>query len=1103
MPKLSAKDFYNKYWDLAVKVTEGTGIYPEVLMAQMATESTWGNTLNERNGYAGFGVKAHDKWKGKTIDLNTWENKNGQRVDTKATFQAYDSVEDAMKGYIENLQATPSYGEKGVFQAESPDDQIQRIKDAGYATSDNYAPFIQNMMKEAKQMGLGGGNSTQFEHGDDKMGYKKDENGKWKVYRYDPEGRKTRGNNVSETTGNWEDDYDVQNVAGDIFEFDDKIYVFDVNKNVNTIKELPSYEDTKGDMYPDRWNPYAEGKGGANSPMSLSQFTYHVADNIKEKRGDGQLTTEDHNQLKAVLGMAKGELTPEKYEEFAYNVSRDYLVPAWKKDLEVADDRIQSEIDALSSEMLKASNDPDKRAEIEGQLVQLRSDQTEFRETKDEIYKTLEVATSAQKTKHEWGDARDLPLIGHLIVGAGMLEEAIVPDSWTKHTLYDYGSQVPVGVLKPEKIAKLSEFRNNYKPWFTDQSEADTENSVANKDPNTYYPGQQYKNSASTSTTYKASGTHDPIDFDWGGEVANRSPWKTYSPNDYEAAKLGANDRALDLDDNFQVNENGEVKMVPSKDPKKAKDQIDALNAQIEALNKPTEKKEYQEPERLGFRDHLLDIGRGVLGLKGALEDVPVYERGDMWQTAASEMTARRDMGLSPDEIAFRKNMAERGYGYDVKNIRRLAGGSAGVALGNLGRATGQLYDQYDQLAAADEATRRMNRQQFYQGAAQDESINRQIFEDELQQKMMTKQAGAGLLNDALKNIQDRQQFEKAYGPDSQYYKYKQAQIEDAEMRTEGMRQANEERKQENIKTLEDRRDRLQKDYEGMTNNVSQVDANTKATPVTTETTTTVTDQQGGGEQPTDQQGTGGGTTTTQPGGGIVKDAGGDIPTVEIKDSDLPGTGTTDKPTDAQADKSGTTDVQVKTEETVQTGEEKLPVQQSQTGQPGGGIIGDAGADMPAQDNTTKTTSIGADNKYANMSDEELENEGVTRTVSENEQGDKTVVYSEQKEISQEEVWQKQIADDPGSLPYVRSNMINDNPEFKAAMTSISEEYDSQEKDLQSQVTELEENGEFKKAKKIQDKIQKLRAERSKKADAVNKQYNDWADSIIDGWSAS
>lgn len=178
------------------------------------------------------------------------------------------------------------------------------------------------------------------------------------------------------------------------------------------------------------------------------------------------------------------------------------------------------------------------------------------------------------------------------------------------------------------------------------------------------------------------------------------------------------------------------------------------------------------EQKNTNLAGNIIDAGRGVIGMTGANTEVPVYQRGSMFQTSMDELTQRRNMGLTDTEKDFARNMAERGYGYDVKNIAKFAGGSAGVALGGLGRATGQLYDEYGKLAVRDEAVRRQNRADFNRGALSDEQVNRQIFTDELRQVEMTKQAGAALVQDATKNIRERAQYEKAYGKGSQIYEY-------------------------------------------------------------------------------------------------------------------------------------------------------------------------------------------------------------------------------------------------------------------------------------------------------------------------------------------
>ena len=210
------------------------------------------------------------------------------------------------------------------------------------------------------------------------------------------------------------------------------------------------------------------------------------------------------------------------------------------------------------------------------------------------------------------------------------------------------------------------------------------------------------------------------------------------------------------------------------------------------------------------------DAGRALIGIRGAMEEVPEYQTGEMYNLAMDEMTARRDLGMSDEEIAFSRNLAERGYGYDVKNVRRLAGGSAGVALGNLGRAQGQLYDQYANIAAADQRVRRANRDQFYRGAMADENINRQKFQDEFQQAVMNKQSGAMLVNDALTNMDERMQFNKAYGKGSPYYEMMKSTWQSSEQERINKEEALKNTRQSNIDNLNKRKEDYQSELDKM-----------------------------------------------------------------------------------------------------------------------------------------------------------------------------------------------------------------------------------------------------------------------------------------------
>jgi len=173
--------------------------------------------------------------------------------------------------------------------------------------------------------------------------------------------------------------------------------------------------------------------------------------------------------------------------------------------------------------------------------------------------------------------------------------------------------------------------------------------------------------------------------------------------------------------------------------------------------------------------ENVMDIGRMVTAWGDMTQDVPEYERGDMWKEAMADARSMKDMGFTPDEMSLYKNLAERGYAYDVSNIRRLAGGSAGVALGNLGRATSQLYGQYGKMAAEDARLRRQNMQNFQQMASRDEMINRQIFQDDLSNVLREIDSAGMAFTDAMGNIQDRIDYNKQYGPGSLYEKYMNA----------------------------------------------------------------------------------------------------------------------------------------------------------------------------------------------------------------------------------------------------------------------------------------------------------------------------------------
>ncbi|MHA2403412.1 MAG: glucosaminidase domain-containing protein, partial [Candidatus Kariarchaeaceae archaeon] len=825
-----AKEFYKKYWPMAVKVTKGTNMHPEVLMAQFAKESTWGNSFNEANGYAIMGLQADDAWKKnnpnakfKNLDTKYYDKEEKINKPTKRDFRSYNSGEEAMYDYMEFLAYNKNY-EGFDREGITPEEQMKVIADGGFSENPHYGGYVTRMINQADDQGLTG--KPKFQYGNSKMGYDQDENGVWHAYMLDPERKKSEGGTTSKDTGYPIDDYRKYEMNlpenGGIREIAGEVYMYSIKDGKTQYKPLPNNDEVGKSDIPISSarvmagpasgqtidNPDFHWGNDKNAPLDILEFKDRVLWDIQTKANQnegGRLTQSDYNSIEQVLSSVKNELSPYDYAKVSREVSVNYLLPAYKEDMRVTQEAMQKDIDR-QIKMGIDNTDPSLSAGIQANIDASTATLEAFKsDSKEQIDRMDEAARDYnQEGKGHTGGFYILDVLdrnmamfetGTLVEDfrTGLFGSTENRDAWEREKMKDF----------QESLNSFDEFRNRYSSNFNGTSVADTrDQSVIDKERQestwTGLPGGDYYQNLGISST-SSGGFPGPVDINWGDDwqgTGKIKPYWDYNPQDYADAKSpqATLDYALNLDESLTKNEDGEIIAVQPTDPTKIKEEIDSLDKMIAEAKKPKQERIYapDEARDTRFGDTLVDVGRGVMGLKGALTDIPEYERGTMFQTAMSEMTDRRNMGLSPDEIAFQKNLAERGYGYDVKNIRRLSGGSAGVALGNLGRATGQLYDQYGELAARDEATRRMNRQQFYQGAAQDEQVNRQIFEDDLTQAMMTKQAGAGLVGDAFSDIRDREQYNRAYGKDSQYYGYMKALTQDQEMRNEGMEEAKE-----------------------------------------------------------------------------------------------------------------------------------------------------------------------------------------------------------------------------------------------------------------------------------------------------------------------
>ncbi|MGD8107187.1 flagellar assembly peptidoglycan hydrolase FlgJ [Pantoea sp. FN0302] len=136
----------------AVEVSRQTGIPHQLILAQAALESGWGNKeIPRENGqpsYNLFGIKATPGWKGETTEITTTEYINGVAKKVKAAFRVYHSYTDALHDYSKLLINNSRY--QNVTLAKTPEQAAQALQDGGYATDPQYAKKLIDIIQQIK-----------------------------------------------------------------------------------------------------------------------------------------------------------------------------------------------------------------------------------------------------------------------------------------------------------------------------------------------------------------------------------------------------------------------------------------------------------------------------------------------------------------------------------------------------------------------------------------------------------------------------------------------------------------------------------------------------------------------------------------------------------------------------------------------------------------------------------------------------------------------------------------------------------------------------------------------------------------------------------------
>lgn len=135
----SVQAYTDKYGQAAFDIGKKYGIPYEAILGQSAVESAWGASNLTTKYHNFFGIKAVNGQK--SVKLATKECNQGGCYDTTGDFAVYDSDEDGFAGYGKFITENSRYA-TALQKRTDPHAYIQELKNAGYATDNNYVSTV-------------------------------------------------------------------------------------------------------------------------------------------------------------------------------------------------------------------------------------------------------------------------------------------------------------------------------------------------------------------------------------------------------------------------------------------------------------------------------------------------------------------------------------------------------------------------------------------------------------------------------------------------------------------------------------------------------------------------------------------------------------------------------------------------------------------------------------------------------------------------------------------------------------------------------------------------------------------------------------------------
>ena len=149
------KDFVSALIEPAKLVQEKIGVPFQVIIAQAALETGWGQKIiQDQNGNSSnnlFNIKADKRWAGDKITKDTLEFEQGTMVKKSEPFRMYQSLSDSIDDYINFLTDNERYKE-ALQNPSNVEHFVHSLQKAGYATDPQYATKIMATLRTVSKL---------------------------------------------------------------------------------------------------------------------------------------------------------------------------------------------------------------------------------------------------------------------------------------------------------------------------------------------------------------------------------------------------------------------------------------------------------------------------------------------------------------------------------------------------------------------------------------------------------------------------------------------------------------------------------------------------------------------------------------------------------------------------------------------------------------------------------------------------------------------------------------------------------------------------------------------------------------------------------------